>query len=348
MPLPKVFRFAGPLVSVCSLLAAASGQDVRSPSAPAPAASSWPADQPPAPAVLPGRGLAQHDFFYAGEAKTQDMYIVRHGQVVWSWHHPGSKGEISDAVLLSNGNILFAHQYGVTEITPEKKVVWNYDAPPKTEIHTAQPIGRDRVLFIQNGAPALLRIVNIVTGRTELEFTLPVKNPDKTHGQFRHARLTPAGTVLVAHMDLSKAAEYDATGREIWSVPAPAGLWSAVRLPNGHTLLCGSRYAREVTAAGEIVWEFTPADVPDYKFSSMQLATRLPNGDSLIDSWVNQWSPAELQRALPVQALEVTPEKKVVWALRSWAEPASLGPATTIQLLDEPSAPEDVRFGAIR
>jgi hypothetical protein len=31
----------------------------------------------PTPAVLPGNGLARHDFFYAGEAKTRDMYIVR-------------------------------------------------------------------------------------------------------------------------------------------------------------------------------------------------------------------------------------------------------------------------------
>ena len=36
----------------------------------------------------------------------------------------------------------------------------------------------------------------------------------------------------------------------------------------------------------------------------------------------------------PVQAIEVTPEKKVVWALRAWAPPADLGPSTTIQILD--------------
>src|SRR5690242_18738864 len=35
---------------------------------------------PQAPAVLPGKGLAQHDFFYAGEAKQEQMFIVRNGQ----------------------------------------------------------------------------------------------------------------------------------------------------------------------------------------------------------------------------------------------------------------------------
>lgn len=49
----------------------------------------------------------------------------------------------------------------------------------------------------------------------------------------------------------------------------------------------------------------------------------------------------------PVQALELTPDRKVVWALRSWTDP-NLGPATTIQILDEPGAPENVSFGDIR
>ena len=58
--------------------------------------------KPNFPAILPGKGLVQHDFFYAGEAKTQDMYIVRNGKVAWEFHDPAGKGEISDAILLSN------------------------------------------------------------------------------------------------------------------------------------------------------------------------------------------------------------------------------------------------------
>jgi hypothetical protein len=46
-----------------------------------------------------------------------------------------------------------------------------------------------------------------------------------------------------------------------------------------------------------------------------------------------------------VQVLEVTPEKKIVWALSSWKNP-DLGPATSIQLLDEPGRVED--FGQAR
>jgi hypothetical protein len=116
-------------------------------------------------------------------------------------------------VLLSNGNVLFAHQFGVTLIDRNKKVLWNYDAPAGTEIHTAQPIGTDKVLYVQNGDPAKVVVVNIVTGKTEREFVVPVKNPKSVHGQFRHARLTEAGTLLVAHMDMQQIVEYDSTGR---------------------------------------------------------------------------------------------------------------------------------------
>jgi len=102
------------------------------------------------------------------------MSIIRGGRVVWTYTHPG-RGEISDAVLQPNGNILFAHQFGVTEITMDKKVVWNYDASTNTEIHTAQPFGTNSVWFVQNGNPAKFIIINKITGDIERQFELPVK-----------------------------------------------------------------------------------------------------------------------------------------------------------------------------
>jgi len=350
----KFFFAAGLAAGLALAQTAGLGQDIKAGadkpgppvSAPKPAAPAWPADKPTAPAVLPGKGLAQHDFFYAGEAKTRDMYLVRQGRVVWSYHDAGGKGEISDAVRLSNGNILFAHQFGVTLIAPDQKVLWHYDAPPQCETHTAQPIGTNHVIFIQNGPEPKLFVANLAAGRMDRELPLPVGNARSTHGQFRHARLTEAGTYLVAHMDLKKVAEYDETGRQVWSADVPGGAWSAVRLKNGHTLVCG-KVAREINSQGETVWEFTSDDVPDYKFNSMQIATRLPNGNTLINNWVNQWSSKTDPNTAPVQALEITPGKKVVWALRSWTNP-DLGPSTTIQLLDEPDAPEQVHFGSIR
>ncbi|GAC1702604.1 MAG: hypothetical protein NVS9B4_08370 [Candidatus Acidiferrum sp.] len=308
----------------------------QTPAVPTPVTQATANQDPVAPAELPGKGLAQHDFFYAGESKEERIFIVRKGAVVWSYTHPG-KGEISDAILLPSGNILFAHQFGITEVTADKKVVWNYDAPPNTEIHTAQPTGANSVMFVQNGDPAKAVVINKGTGAVEHEFALPVKNPKSTHGQFRHARFTPNGTLLAAHMDLGKVAEYDPNGKELWSVEAP-NAWSATLLKNGNVLIAGggSKYVREINRKGETVWEFNATDAPDYKLSNLQTATRLSNGNTLINNWFNEWSGKVDSSNAPIQAIEVTYDKKVVWALRSWTPPADLGPSTTIQLLDQP------------
>jgi hypothetical protein len=297
--------------------------------------------------ALPGRGLAQHDFLYAGESKQRRVIIVRKGKVVWSYEDPQGKGEISDATLLSNGNLLIAHQFAVKMISPDKKVVWNLDAPKGTEIHTAMPIGVDHVLYVQNGNPALVKVVNFKTGEIKKEFPVPVGNPKSVHGQFRHGRITPRGTLLLAHMDMKKVCEYDFNGKEIHSFPAP-NPWGVSPLKNGNFLVVDRPSIREVTPQGETVSTITPAtDSPDFKMTSLQNAWRLPNGNTLVNNWFNEWS-GQLDRGNPpVQLVEFTPDKKIVWVLRSWENP-DLGPATTIQILDEPGAPENVTFGEIK
>jgi hypothetical protein len=287
-----------------------------------------------APVVLPGKGLAQHDFLYSGEAKDERLFIVRGGRIVWSYAHPGL-GEISDAVLEPNGHILFAHQFGITEITLDKKVVWNYDAPANTEIHTAQPYGTNSVFFIQNGNPAKFIVMNKTTGGIEHQFALPAKDTNSVHRQFRRARLLADGTILVAHLDLGKIVEYDWNGRAIWSYDL-RNCWSAEQLANGNILAATSatQDVREINRQGKTVWEWTPADAPEYKFSNTQTATRLPDGNTIINNWFEHL-PGDLDSSnAPVQAIEVTPDKKIVWALRSWLPPVDLGQATTIQILD--------------
>jgi hypothetical protein len=306
-----------------------------------------------APAHLPGKGLAQHDFVYSGESHDRRIFIVRGGKIVWSYDDPAGKGEISDMVMLSNGNILFAHQFGVTEITPDKKVVWNYVPPGNHEVHTAVPIGNEHVLYIENGDPnAVLRVVNIVTGAIEKEFPLEVNKPVGIHPQFRHARITAQGTVMVAHHDLNKVVEYDSNGKQLWEFPG-SNPWSANPLSNGNVLITDHLGVREVTRHGDTVWSWTQSDSPAYKFAGLQGAWRLPNGNTVINNWVNEWTKNADNAPGSAQAIEVTPDKKVVWALREWGtadnSASNLGPATSFQFLDpgNVTAPENVHFGDI-
>ena len=293
------------------------------------------------PLALPGSGLAQHPFLYCGEWQQrghteQTMYVVRGGKVVWTYAIPANE-ELGDCTMLSNGNIVFSRRLGASEVTPEKKIVWNYDAPPNTEIHTAYPLGSGRVLLMQNGDPAKLLVIEKKSGKVEKEIVLPAAHPDKVHGQFRHVRMTKAGTFLVAHLDLGKVVEYSADGKEIWSVPAPSA-WAAVRLKNGNTLISGNQhgYVREVSRKGKTVWEIDKNDLPGITLYTVQEVDRLANGNTVICNWPGSLPLEEWPGV--VQVIEVTPDKKVVWELRDWK---TLGPASSIQLLDEPGVPED-------
>ena len=255
----------------------------------------------------------------------------------------GRKGEISDAVLLSNGNVLFAHQFGVTLIDREKKVLWSYDAPPGTEVHTAQPIVRTSVLYVQNGDPAKVAVVNIVTGKIEREFVVPVRTrkaytaiSDTPGDRRRHA----AGRAHGHRKGSNMTPRASHSGRTRWGRHLVGRAFEERQHPDRRSETGARGGPRRST-----VWEFSPADVPDYLFNSMQIAKRLPNGNTLINTWFNQWNGPADPGTAPVQALEVTPDKKIVWALRAWGDPVNLGPSTTIQLLDEPSVPEAVHFG---
>ena len=161
---------------------------------------------PPTP--LPGKGLAQHPFLYAGEWDTrkavQTIFLVRGGKVVWTYSIPikneqGQLNEFDDIHMLSNGHVLFGRKTGAAEVTTDRKVVWNYDAPTGTEIHSAQPIGRDKVLIMQNGTPAKLILIDKKSGKIEMEHVVATARPDdpkSVHGQFRHVRMTRTGTYL--------------------------------------------------------------------------------------------------------------------------------------------------------
>lgn len=321
---------------------------------PAPPPAAPPPAPPPvsyAPEILPGKGLAQHPFLYTGEwdhrKPVQTLFIVRGGKVVWTYSIPikdatGTLQELGDATMLSNGNIVFCRKVGASEITPDKRIIWDFPAPPGTEIHSVQPIGLDRVLLVENGNPARLMLVNIVTGKTEKELTLPVAHPEKSpHLQFRRVHQTKDGTFLAAHLADDKVVEYDAAGKEIWSY-ATRGPWWATRLKNGNTLITSYPSSLiEVNPQGRIVWEFSQKDAPEIKFFIFQEASRLADGNTVICNWCPVHVKNTQDWPRTVQVIEVTPDKKIVWALRSWDGAADLGPASSIQLLDEPGVAEN-------
>ena len=308
----------------------------RGPAEAEPIPRSWP--EPTEVPQRPGRGLSQHPMLYAGEGYNT-LFLVVDGKVVWTYS-TGPGGEIDDVWMMTNGHVLYTRQNYVEEITPKKDVVWRYDAPAGTEIHSAQPIGLDQVLLVRNGLPPKLMIVRKATGKVEVEHDLPavsLTDPKTVHAQFRRGRMTAKGTFLLPFLKMDRVVEYDKDLKEIWSYEIPSP-WSAVRLQNGNTLIVDERerIVREVGGKGETVWEFTPADLPpDVTVRNIQTADRLANGNTVIFS--STGGIRKEDRPTLIQAFEVTPDKKVVWVLQDWK---NLGPATTAQFLDQPGIPE--------
>jgi hypothetical protein len=284
------------------------------------------------PPGLPGKGMAQHPMLYIGEGFNK-MFLVVGGKIIWTYS-TGPGNEYDDVWMMSNGNILFTRMQYIAEITPDKKVVWRYDAPPGYEIHTCQPIGLDKVMFVENGLPPHLKVVNIRTNMVEVEHNMPaVSLTDRhaVHPQFRRVRYTAQGTYLASFLAMNKVVEYDKDFNEVWSYDIQSP-WAAIRLKNGNTLITDEKdiLTREVNPRKETVWELRPSDLPEaYRFINTQSATRLANGNTIICSRGGDGKGPQL--------VEVTPDKKVVWVLWDWA---NLGPATAVQILDDPGIPE--------
>ncbi len=175
----------------------------------------------------------------------------------------------------------------------------------------------------------------VPTGAKEVDHELVAPNPGGpggTHGQFRRGRITAAGTYLVSWLSQGKVVEYDKDFKEIWSFKT-AKPWAAVRLHNGNTLVTDEQLKTtlEVDPKGTVVWEFKLSEIPPaipYKVS--QTCARLANGNTVICSMGGNGAGCQL--------VEVTPDKKVIWALYDWT---NVGPCTAVQILDEPGIPEN-------
>lgn len=289
--------------------------------------------------------ICAHDFFYAGQSKRLRMFIVKGDSVTWQYEYKDGAGEFSDAMLLNDGHILVAHMHGIFEMTQEKKILWKYAAPKGTEIHTIQPIGINHVVFIQNGHPAKVVVMEIPSLRIVREFVIPANEKGSVHGQFRNARLTERGTLLVANMAQGFIAEYTSKGQEVdrWTGMLP---WSVNEIGKGNIFITGRKgLLQEINRQGETIWQFNTAPLG---ITQPQKTIRLKNGNHIVNNWYNEWNKTPMDSINPpIQAVEIDKDGNIVWQLCSWGQNGKpdLGPSTTIQLLSQPVNRDRLFFG---
>lgn len=246
------------------------------------------------------------------------------GKVDWQYENGA---EAHDLHLLPNGNILLpVSRTKVVEVTPDKKVVWSYDAKPRAgydgrvEVHAFQPLDDGRVMVAESGNKRLVEVDR--DGKIAFEMELTVEHPHP-HRDTRMVRRMDHGGYLVCHEADAKIREYDRSGKVIWSYELDLGgrprsdghgpeghgaeVYGAIRLKNGNTLIGGGNNNRvlEVNSAGKIVWSIDQKELPGITLAWVTTVTALPNGNVIVGNC--HAGPGQ------PQLIEVTRDKQVVW-----------------------------------
>lgn len=129
----------------------------------------------------------------------------------------------------------------------------------------------------------------VVKNGESAELKLSLDEMGSSHGYLH-------GNTLLAYGYKNKVAEYDPSGKEIWSYPAK-GAWSAEKLSNGNVLIAEYSQNRviEVDNSGKVVWEYAARNALN--------ARPLPNGNIIVSLHS------------PKNVVEVNRAKKTVWEI---------------------------------
>lgn len=223
------------------------------------------------------------------------------------WEYPCKAPQ--DCWKLDNGNILFCFATGALEVTMEKKIVWEYKAPEKTEVHSCQPIEDGKVLIVECGTRRLIEVGR--DGKISKEIKLAPSAAVTLHDQFRGARKTPEGHYIVCFKGDHKVVEFTNDGKVLKEISVPGDVHAAVQLPDNHLLVtCGDAHkVVELDQNDKVVWELNENDVPENPLRLMAGCERLPNGNTIFCNYLGHGHVGRQP-----MCFELTPDKKVVWS----------------------------------
>lgn len=272
---------------------------------------------------------AQHPFICTDYTAGKVAVVAADGRVEWEYACSAPQ----DCWRLSSGNYLFCHARGALEMTPEKRIIWEYKAGTNTEVQACQPLPDGRVLVVECGPSRIIEVDREGRIAKEIKLTPPPTNVGR-HDQFRGARKTPEGHYFVCRKGEHVVEELDGDGQSLRRIKVPGDVHEVVPLPNGHLLVdCGDGHKIiELDAAEKVVWELNENDLPGNPLRLMAGCQRLPNGNTVFCNWLGH---GHVRDAQP-HVFEITPEKKIVW---EFADHARFKTINQIQLLDVPGDP---------
>ena len=234
---------------------------------------------------------------------TRDGYVTEEGVIILT---------LNKSKKYPGGAVISVNKDG------EESLLWK---GTQSEINSAQPLADGGIVLTEAGAnPRLLELDD--KGKVRVEFQLSCQK-ENHHMQTRMARKIDDGTYLAPHLLNFAVHHYDSDGtlkgKLDTTVPGDQDhqihTWpfTAIRHQDGQTLVCCTHGNRVVNfnANGEVNWTLTNDDLPGEWLQDPCGAQILPNGNYVITSYA-----AGRKDPQAPKLIEVTPDKKVVWAYR--------------------------------
>lgn len=230
------------------------------------------------------------------------LLLNRDGTVHWT--HKGQN--CSDVWMLPNGNVLHADN-NVTEIDPNTDaVVWSYRPEDQKGGGTfaCQRLANGCTMVGENSAG---RIVEVdPDGRIVFELKLPMCQPG-SHNNLRMVRKLDNGNYLVCHKEKARVREYTPAGQVVFDVKVTQIAFSAVRLPNGNTVVGHIESVTEFDPDGKPVWEFKTSELDDVRIGMICGIHVLPDGTVVMGCYRAVHGPDG------AAILAVSREKRLLW-----------------------------------
>lgn len=231
------------------------------------------------------------------------MIIGTDGKTLWQH----KAGNCHDVWMLPNGNILYADRTAV-EIDPKtNKIVFQYKAEfkPNNGVFSCQRLADGKTLIGENSTGRILE----VDKDAKIVFQLQLPDIKKgIHHNTRMVRKLDNGNYLVCYSGKKLVREYTPKGEKVLELKAQNIAFSAVRLPNGNTMVGHLDNITEFDPQGKKVWEFNAKkDGKGIKIGKMCGMHILDNGNIVIG--VYSASNGENGAAL----FEINRKKEIVW-----------------------------------
>lgn len=251
--------------------------------------------------ILPGKGK---QLLVADSGKRKLSRFNASGKLIWEYKNV----YCYDLQVLKNGNILFVDEQKrkkrcsyIREITPDKKVVWEYKVSGEAYSCQRTPEGTTVI-----GACTQGRIIE-VDKKGKVLHSIKMTYRRGRHNCVRIVRKTTKGTYLAAHFGDRMVREYNSKGKVLRALKLKYPVFGCEELKNGNILVSTEHAIYEYNQKNKLIWSLEQKDLPETRLHWLTNAKRLKNGNTMICNWLGHRGK---KKYTPI--FVVSPDKKIV------------------------------------